>query len=67
MFSGEDGVADTVKAYIEFEKKLLDKIPKKDRASAKPTDVSGAWSVPSNSAIWSQSMTGQLVKGCPWR
>ncbi|KAK9812575.1 hypothetical protein WJX73_010072 [Symbiochloris irregularis] len=41
VFSGEDGVAATVKAYIEFEKQLLDKIPKKDRATAKPTDISG--------------------------
>ena len=41
MFSGEEGVADTVKAYLAFEKKLLSYLTPEKRKTAKPTDISG--------------------------
>ena len=41
MFVGEECIAESVKAYLDFEKKLKDKLPKEERATAKPTDISG--------------------------
>lgn len=38
---GEECIAESVKAYLDFEKKLKDKLPKEERAAAKPTDISG--------------------------
>lgn len=41
VFCHEDVLGDTVKAYMQFEKKLKEKLPKDQRAAAKPTDISG--------------------------
>jgi hypothetical protein len=35
-------VAGSVKAFLDFEKKLLEALPREERATAKPTDISGA-------------------------
>jgi large subunit ribosomal protein L10 len=42
VFADEENLSASVKAYIEFEKKLKEKLPKEQRAAAKPTDISGA-------------------------
>ena len=41
VFSGEEGVGDTVKAYLALEKKLLSYLSPDKRKTVKPTDVSG--------------------------
>lgn len=41
VFAGEEGVADTVKAYLAMEKKLLSYLSPDKRKTAKPTDISG--------------------------
>lgn len=41
MFVPEDVIADTVKAYVNFEKKLKEDLPKEEREKARPIDVSG--------------------------
>lgn len=41
VFSGEEGVAETVKAYLALEKKLLSYLTPEKRKTAKPTDISG--------------------------
>ncbi len=42
VFAPEDAISTSVKAFLDFEKKLLEPIPKADRAKHKLTDVSGA-------------------------
>ncbi|DBB14809.1 hypothetical protein WJX82_009677 [Trebouxia sp. C0006] len=42
VFCSEDCIADSVKAYHEFEKKLLEKYPKEKRKDMHPTAISGA-------------------------
>lgn len=34
-------IAESIKAYVDFEKKLLEGVPKDERATARPIDVSG--------------------------
>jgi len=41
LFVGEECISESVKAFLDFEKKLKDRLPKEQRAMAKPTDVSG--------------------------
>lgn len=41
MFVSEDCIADSVKAYHDFEKKLLEKYPKEKRKDMHPTAISG--------------------------
>lgn len=41
VFVSEDCIADSVKAYHEFEKKLLEKYPKEKRKDMHPTSISG--------------------------
>lgn len=41
MFVNEECIADSVKAYYDFEKKLLEKYPKEKRKEMKPTAISG--------------------------
>ena len=41
LFVGEECISESVKAFLDFEKKLKDRLPKEQRAKAKPTDVSG--------------------------
>lgn len=38
---GEECIAASVKAYLDFEDKLKMKLPKEERAKSKPTDISG--------------------------
>jgi large subunit ribosomal protein L10 len=42
VFCPEESLGASVKAYMEFEKQLKEKLPKEQRAKAKPTDISGA-------------------------
>lgn len=42
VFAPEEAISSSVKAFLDFEKKLLEPIPKADRAKIKLTDVSGA-------------------------
>lgn len=32
-------IADSIKAYVAFEKKLVDALPKEERATARPIDI----------------------------
>ena len=57
IFAPEDAVADSVKAYLDFEKRLLEPIPKPDRAKTKLTDISGVWGLCSADAR-------RMVPGC---
>eukprot|EP00884_Botryococcus_braunii_P008131 jgi/Botrbrau1/17319/Bobra.0015s0067.1 len=41
IFANEDALSSSVKAFLEFEKKLLEALPREERATAKPTDISG--------------------------
>ncbi|BDA46617.1 probable 50S ribosomal protein L10 [Coccomyxa sp. Obi] len=41
VFAPEDAISTSIKAFLDFEKKLLEPIPKADRAKTKLTDVSG--------------------------
>ena len=41
VFAPEDAIADSVKAYLDFEKRLLQPIPKPERSKFKLTDISG--------------------------
>lgn len=41
LFIQEESIAESVKAYVAFEKTLLEKIPKEERDGARPLDVSG--------------------------
>ncbi len=43
VFAPEDAISTSVKAFLDFEKKLLEPIPKADRAKYQLTDVSGAF------------------------
>ena len=42
VFASEDAMADSVKAFLAFEKKLLEPIPKADREKTKLTQITGA-------------------------
>ena len=42
VFADEDAISGSVKAYLDFEKKLLEPIPKEERAAANVTGISGA-------------------------
>ncbi|PRW56141.1 50S ribosomal L10 [Chlorella sorokiniana] len=41
LFVNEEVIADSMKAYVAFEKKLVDALPKEERATARPIDISG--------------------------
>ncbi|PSC71630.1 50S ribosomal L10 [Micractinium conductrix] len=41
MFVNEEVISESFKAYVAFEKKLLEGVPKDERATARPLDVSG--------------------------
>lgn len=41
LFVNEEVIAESFKAYAAFEKKLLESVPKEERATARPIDVSG--------------------------
>jgi hypothetical protein len=43
LFINEESISESVKAYLTFENKLREKLPKEERAEARPIDVSGAW------------------------
>ncbi len=42
VFANEDAMKGSVKAFLAFEKKLLEPIPKADRANTKLTEITGA-------------------------
>ena len=42
VFANEDAMAGSIKAFLDFEKKLLEPIPKAERANVKLTEISGA-------------------------
>lgn len=42
VFCPEESLGASVKAYMDFEKHLKEKLPKDQRLTAKPTDISGA-------------------------
>jgi large subunit ribosomal protein L10 len=42
VFADEEAISGSVKAYLDFEKKLLEPIPKEERAAANVTAISGA-------------------------
>ena len=44
VFAPEDAISTSIKAYLDYEKALLEPIPRDQRDKAKPTDISGAWS-----------------------
>ena len=57
VFANEDALAGSIKAFLAFEKKLLEPIPKADRATTKLTEITGAapaviW------GLWQRSATG---------
>ncbi len=41
LFVGEEVISESVKAYLDFETKLKERLPREQRAQAKPTDISG--------------------------
>ncbi|GAB4820656.1 hypothetical protein N2152v2_007702 [Parachlorella kessleri] len=41
LFIGEEYISESVKAYVNFESKLKEKIPREEREKARPIDVSG--------------------------
>ena len=41
VFASDDSIPAAVKAFIEFEKRLLEPIPKQDRIKVKLTDIPG--------------------------
>ena len=41
LFVGEEVISESVKAYLDFETKLKERLPREQRAKAKPTDISG--------------------------
>ena len=59
VFSGEEGVADTVKAYLALEKKLLSYLTPEKRKTAKPIDISGARFAPALAFSPSPMLTSQ--------
>lgn len=42
LFINEESIAESIKAWVDFETKLKEKIPKEERDKARPIDVSGA-------------------------
>jgi len=42
VFADEEAISGSVKAYLDFEKKLLEPIPKEERAASNVTGISGA-------------------------
>ena len=42
VFANEDAMGGSIKAFLDFEKKLLEPIPKAERANVKLTEISGA-------------------------
>lgn len=42
VFAPEDAISASVKAFLEFEKRLLEPIPKAERSKFQLTDISGA-------------------------
>lgn len=42
VFADEEAISGSVKAYLDFEKKLLEPIPKEERATSNVTGISGA-------------------------
>lgn len=45
MFAPEDAIPASVKAFLDFEAKLLEPFPKAERSKMKLTDIAGAPSV----------------------
>ncbi|EFN58789.1 hypothetical protein CHLNCDRAFT_48119 [Chlorella variabilis] len=41
LFVNEEVIAESIKAYVAFEKKLVEGLPKEERATARPIDISG--------------------------
>ena len=41
LFIAEDYISESVKAYVKFESKLKEKLPREEREKARPIDVSG--------------------------
>ena len=41
LFVGEEVISESVKAYLDFETKLKERLPREQRAEAKPTNISG--------------------------
>ena len=48
VFANEDAMAASIKAFLDFEKKLLEPIPKAERANIKLTEITGA----ASAAAW---------------
>ena len=45
VFASDDAIPGAVKAFLDFEKALLEPIPKPERAKLKLTDISGVVSI----------------------
>ena len=60
VFASEDAMAGSIKAFLDFEKKLLEPIPKAERANVKLTEISGAGLGPVRVRIAAQ----RLYKQC---
>ena len=45
LFAPEESIAESVKAYVALEKRLVDALPKEEREGARPVDVrcAGGW------------------------
>lgn len=46
VFASDDAIPGAVKAFLDFEKALLEPFPKPERAKLKLTDISGVVSIP---------------------
>ncbi len=66
VFAPEEAISSSVKAFLDFEKKLLEPIPKADRSKFKLTDVTGAFSLHQvqSSERCSVKSQGQLSEPC---
>lgn len=73
VFANEDAMAGSVKAFLDFEKKLLEPTPKAERANVKLTEITGAGSgavygLPQcngHRAVWRCCMASCQVPGQP--
>ena len=68
VFANEDALAGSIKAFLDFEKKLLEPIPKAERANVKLTEITGAaaaaaWGTPHRSVTECQRPC--LLPGAP--
>ena len=60
VFAKEESVGACVKAFLEFEKNLKGKLPREERAKAKPTDISGDLIYPKPSKVMCQDNTADV-------